>query len=699
MNLLTLVLFRRFSSIIQKSNFSPAMEVDCRRYYVRLLQSCSNRNRETLWRQTHGLFLKKGFISSIVIVANHLLQIYSRSGRMGTARHLFDEMPDRNYFSWNTMIEGYMNSGEKGTSLRFFDMMPERDGYSWNVVVSGFAKAGELGVARRLFDAMPEKDAVTLNSLLHGYILNGYAEEALRLFKEMKFSADAIIMTTVLKACAMLEALKCGKLIHARILIGGVEFDSKMSSSLVNLYAKCREWRMASIMLDQIGEPDDHSLSALISGYANCGRVYESRSIFDRKSNRCVILWNSMISGYVANNMKMEALVLFNEMRSETREDSRTLAAVINACIGLGFLETGKQMHCHACKFGLIDDIVVASTLLDMYSKCGSPMEACKLFSEVETYDTILLNNMIKVYFSCGRFDDAKRVFERIENKSLISWNSMTNGFSQNGCPVETLEYFRRMHKLDLPTDEVSLSSIISACASISSLELGEQVFARATIVGLDSDQVVSSSLIDLYCKCGFVEHGRRVFDTMVKSDEVSWNSMISGYASNGRGFEAIDLFKKMNVAGIRPTQITFMVVLTACNYCGLVEEGRKLFEAMKLDNGFVPDKEHFSCMVDLLARAGYVEEAIDLVEEMPFDADASMWSSVLRGCVTNGYKAMGKKVAEKIIELEPENSVAYVQLSAIFATSGDWESSALVRKLMRENNVTKNPGSSWADC
>ncbi|XP_019082686.1 PREDICTED: putative pentatricopeptide repeat-containing protein At1g77010, mitochondrial [Camelina sativa] len=679
--------------------FLRTMEVECRRYYVRLLQSCSNRNRETLWRQTHGLFLKKGFISSIVIVANHLLQIYSRSGNMGTARNLFDEMPERNYFSWNTMIEGYINSGEKGTSLRFFDTMPERDGYSWNLVVSGFAKAGELGVARRLFNAMPVKDAVTLNSLLHGYILNGYAEEALRLFKELKFSGDAIIMTTVLKACAMLEALKSGKQIHARIMISGAEFDSKMNSSLVNLYAKCGEWRMASVMMDQIGEPDDHSLSALVSGYANCGRVNESRRVFDRKSDRCVILWNSMISGYVANNMKLEALVLYNEMRKETREDSRTLAAVINACIGLGFLETGKQMHCHACKFGLINDVVVASTLLDMYSKCGSPMEACKIFSEVETYDTILLNNMINVYFSCGRFDDAKRVFERIENKSLISWNSMINGFSQNGCPVETLEYFRRMHKLDLPTDEVSLSSVISACASISSLELGEQVFARATIVGLDPDQVVSSSLVDLYCKCGFVEHGRSVFDTMVKTDEVSWNSMISGYATNGLGFEAIDLFKKMNVAGIKPTRITFMVVLTAYNYCGLVEEGRKFFEAMKLDHGFFPDKEHFSCMVDLLARAGYVKEALNLVEEMPFEADASMWSSVLRGCVANGHKSMGKKVAEKIIELEPENSVAYVQLSAIFATSGDWESSGLVRKLMREKNVTKNPGSSWADC
>lgn len=594
------------------------------------------------------------------------------------------------------MLEGYMNSGDKGSSLNLFYAMPERDVYSWNVVVTGFARAGELSVAKRFFDAMPEKDAVTLNSLLHGYLQNGYAEESLRVFKEVKLSVDVKTLTTVLKGCAKLEALKCGKEIHARVLIGGVECDSHLNSSLVNLYAKCGDLRMASSMVDLIGEPDDHSLSALISGYASCGRVNEARTLFDRRRNRCVFLWNSMISGYVTNNMEMEALVLFNEMRNEAQEDSRTLAAVVNACAGLGIIVTGKQLHCHAYKFGLITDIVVASTLLDMYSTCGCPDEACKLFSEVKTYDTILLNSMIKAYFSCGRVEDAKRVFERIEKKSLISWNSMTVGFSQNGCPSDTLEYFRQMHKMDLPTDKFSLSSVISSCASLSSLELGEQVFARATIVGLDSDQIVSSSLIDFYCKCGSVERGRRVFDTMVKSDEVPWNSMISGYATNGYGSEAIELFEKMSV---RPTRITFMGVLTACNYCGLVEEGRKLFEEMKLDNGFVPDREHYSCMVDLFARAGYLEEAMHLVEEMPFDADASMWSSVLRGCVANGDKAMGKKVAEKIIELEPENSVAYVQLSAIFATSGDWESSALVRKLMREKHVNKSPGSSWAEC
>ncbi|CAH2067671.1 unnamed protein product [Thlaspi arvense] len=267
-------------------------------------------------------------------------------------------------------------------------------------------RRGELGAARRLFDAMPGKDAVTLNSLLHGYTLNGYPQEALRLFKDSQLTADVITMTTVLGACAKLEALKCGKQVHARILIGGAEYDS------------CGDLRMASSLVDQIGEPDDHSLSALISGYASCGNVSESRRLFDRKSNRCVFVWNSMISGYVANNMEMQALLLYSEMRNEAREDSRTLAPLINACGVLRILETGKQMHGHAHKLGLIDDIVVASTLLDMYSMCGSPMEACKLFGEVKTYDTILLNCMIKVHFSCGRVEDAKRTCESIEGNS-----------------------------------------------------------------------------------------------------------------------------------------------------------------------------------------------------------------------------------------------------------------------------------------
>ncbi|KAK3043665.1 hypothetical protein RJ639_000081 [Escallonia herrerae] len=161
---------------------------------------------------------------------------------------------------------------------------------------------------------------------------------------------------------------------------------------------------------------------------------------------------------------------------------------------------------------------------------------------------------------------------------------------------------------MDLSTDKYCLASVVSACASISSLELGEQIHARATIIGLEFDQIVSTSLVDFYCKCGFVEDGWKLFDEMVKSDEVSWNTMLMGYATNGYGSEALSLFSEMIRVGVVPTEITFTGVLSACDHCGLVEEGQKWFYAMKHDYSIAPGIEHYSYMVDLLARAGCLE-------------------------------------------------------------------------------------------
>ncbi|KAJ9166731.1 hypothetical protein P3X46_021438 [Hevea brasiliensis] len=674
-------------------------------YFARLLQSLNTHRSIHLGKQLHLLFFKKGFINSNLSLANRLLQMYARCGCMGDAHNLFYEMRHRNYFSWNTMIEGYMKFGNKENSLELFDLMPHKDDYSWNVVISGFVKACEFDIARRLFNEMPRRNGFAWNSMIHGYARNGYSREAVRLFKDLnlrpseKSCGDTFVFATVIGACTDLEAIECGKQIHARILIDDMEFDSVLASSLINFYGKCGDLDSANYVLNMMKEVDDFSLSALITGYANYGRMNDARRIFDRKSNPCIVVWNSLISGYVNNNEEMKAFALFNEMQKNgIRVDSSTIAIILSSCNTLGNSQHGKQMHAYACKVGLVDDIIVASAFIDAYSKCGSPHDACKLFSELKANDTILLNSMITVYSNCGRIEDAKQIFKTMPSKSLISWNSMVVGLAQNGCAVEALDLFCKMNKLDLRIEKFSLASVISACAGMPSLELGEQVFARAIIVGLESDQVVSTSLVDYYCKCGLVENGRKLFDTIIKSDEVSWNSMLMGYATNGYGLEALTLFNKMKHAGVKPTDITFTAVLSACNHCGLVEEGQKWFKIMKYDYHIDPGIEHYSCMIDLFARAGYLQEANNLIENMPFVADASMWSSLLRGCVAHGDKELGEKVARRIIVLDPESSNAYVQLSGLFATSGDWESSALVRKVMIEKQVKKHPGFSWAD-
>lgn len=665
---------------------------------ARLLQNIKTINAG---KQLHLLFLKRGVLPSALTIANRVVQMYVKLSHLKDAHNLFDEMAERNCFTWNTMIEGYLKSCNKNASLGLFYLMPDKNEFSWNLVITGLIKLGEVEVGRRLYNEMPSKNGVVLNSVIHGYVRSGCPKEAVKVFRDFKLcSDDSFVLATVIGACTDLLALEWGKQIHARIIVNNVEFDSVLGSALINMYGKCGGIDEASHVLSKMSDVDDFSVSALITGYANCGRMDDARRIFySRSDNYCVIVWNSMIAGYISNNEILEGLDLYAKMRKcRIKEDFSTFASVMSACGSLGNLVYCKQVHGHACKFGIVNDLIVATGLIDMYAKCRCPDEACKLFSELQTYDTVLLNSMITIYFSCGKLEDAIRVFDTMPSKSIISWNSMLVGLSQNGCAIDALDLFCKMNKMDLKLDKFSLASVISACASISSLELGEQIFAKATVIGLESDQIISTALVDFYCKCGFVQKGRDLFDQIIKCDEASWNSMLMGYATNGYGFEALALFTEMRCTGFVPTEITFTAVLSACDHCGLVEEGRNWFNAMTHEYGIEPGIEHFSCMVDLFSRAGCLVEAMKLIDQMPFKCDESMWASVLRGCVAHGDKMLGKNIVKRLTELDPENSGAYVQLSGIFATSGEWESSAQVRKLMNDMKIRKNAGRSWMD-
>lgn len=673
--------------------------------YARLLNSFNTHNCIGQGKQLHLLFLKKGVLFSTLTIANRLLQMYLRCGSLHDAHNLFDEMPVRNCFTWNTLLEGYAKSGHKTELLNMFYAMPHKNEYSWNVILSGFARAGELDVAQKLFNEMPHKNGVAWNTMIHGYARNGKSRTALMLFKHFlkwetiesggTYRWDPFILASVVGVCS--DFLDLGKQVHARMIVDDVEIDTVLRSSLVNMYGKCGDLDNARFLLYSMQDPDDYSLSSLISGYANCYRMDDAKRIFELKSNPCVVLWNSMISGYIANGDMIEALIYFNSMHKKgIVGDCSTFSSILSACSSIGNLRNCTQLHAHSHKMGIIYDLVVSSALIDAYAKCGSHIDASIFFGELKTYDTVLLNSMITIYCNCGRVEEAKCIFREIKLKSLITWNSMIVGLSQNGYPVEALDIFCTMNKANLSMDKFGLASAISACASIPLLELGEQIFAKATVVGVDFDQIISTSVIDLYCKCGFVEVGRKLFDQMRKCDEVSWNSMLMGYATNGYGIEALALFEDMRKEGVRPTEITFTAVLSACDHCGLLEEGKRWFHLMKHGYRITPGIEHYSCMIDLFARAGCLQEAIQIINENPHHADASMWSSILRGCAEHGDSSLAKRVVERIIELDPQNSGALVQLSGLMASSGDWKQSALVRQLMKDRKIQKNPGRSW---
>ncbi|CAN6289050.1 unnamed protein product [Urochloa humidicola] len=675
---------------------------------IQLLRSCG----AAAGRQLHQLLLKSGHVPSFLSPTNAVLLMYARGSPLHSrdAHRLFDEMPTRNCFSYNSLITALFKSGDLHGALRVFRSMPDRNTFSWNTVITGLTAAGDLDTAHDLLDEMPMKDAVACNAVLHKYVRCGRVDEAFALLKRIGPQCNAettsspwndpFVLTTVVGACADRMKYDFGRQAHARMVVTKVEIDSVLGCALIDMYCKCGDLGSARCIHDGLKHIDDFSLSALVHGYTSCGQLHEALCLFDKVENPSIALWSSLIGGCVPAYHGDAAFVLFVRMLwSGMLPNSSTYASVLNVCGFLGMLKPGQQTHGCALKTGAVNDLIAASALIHFYSKCSLWSDACQAFSELRHHDTVVLNTMITVYSNCGRTDEARRVFDMIPSKSVISWNSMVVGFSQNGHALDAMELFCEMHRFGLRLDKVAVASVLSASSSICSISFGEQIFGLAIALGLQSDHIVASSLIDLYCKCGNLANGCRIFDKIDDPDEVLWNSMLIGYASNGYGHEALELLKLMQSRGVKPSERTFVGVLSACCHSGLVEEGLRWFYRMKEDFGVSPSAEHYACVTDLLVRAGQLNEAVEFIENMPFKADAISWTSIIGGCKAQGNEALLHKVSKKLMETEvlPHSSLC-VQLSSTLAAQGDWAKSAEIRSMMRDRRISKNAGYSWID-
>ncbi|XP_047052361.1 putative pentatricopeptide repeat-containing protein At1g77010, mitochondrial [Lolium rigidum] len=685
-----------------------AVAVDVRGY-IQLLRSCS----AVAGQQLHQALLKSGHVPSSLPPSNSVLLMYARCSpaHRRDARRLFDEMPGRNCFSYNSLVTAHLNSRDHHAALTLFRSMPERNNFSWNTVITGMVSAGDLDTARALLEEMPVKDAVACNAVLHRYVRSGRMDEAFALVRAIGLECgtaaaspcnDPFVLATVIGACADRMKYDFGRQAHGRMVVAKVELDSVLTCTLVDMYCKCGDLDSARRVFDGLAQIDEFSVSALVYGYASRGQLDEALRIFYRVENLNILLWNSVISGCAFACLGDDAFALFVRMMlSDVLPDSSTFASVLNVCAFSVMLKPGIQIHGCGLKSGTVNDMIAASALIDFYSKCSLWEDACRAFSELRFYDTVVLNSMITVYSNCGRIEEAKRVFYRITSKSVISWNSMVVGLSQNGHAIDAMELFCEMHRLGVRLDKVAIASALSASSNICSISFGEQIFSLATVRGLQCDNVVAASLIDLYCKCGNLASGCKVFDGIDKSDEVLWNSMLIGYASNGHGHKALELLELMKVRGIRPTERTFVGVLSACCHSGLVEEGLTWFKQMQEDFCVSPSAEHYACVTDLLVRAGRLDEAVEFIENMPFKADPISWTTIVSGCKAQGNEALTHKMAKRLTEMgksESPHSSLYVQLSSVLAAQGDWVKSEEMRGLMRERRIAKKPGYSWID-
>ncbi|KAL5819251.1 hypothetical protein ACOSQ4_023093 [Xanthoceras sorbifolium] len=426
------------------------------------------------------------------------------------------------------------------------------------------------------------------------------------------------------------------------------------------------------------------------------------RLVFDQVRYRNPFLWTALIRGYLLQGSLRESVVLYGSMRREGIDPvSFTFSALFKACSEVLDASLGRQIHAQTILIGgFTSDLYVGNTLIDMYVKCGCLGCGRKVFDEMPEKDVISWTELIVGYAKGGDMESACALFDGLPLKDMVAWTAMVTGYAQNAKPREAIQYFERMQNAGIETDEVTLVGVISACAQLGAVKYANWVcdIAERSGYGPMNNVVVGSALIDMYSKCGSVENAYRVFEGMKERNVYSYSSMIVGFAMHGEGHAALKLFHEMAETETKPNRVTFVGVLTACSHMGLVEQGRQLFASMEKYYGVAPSADHYACMVDLLGRAGHLEEALELAQTMPVEPHGGVWGALLGACHIHGNPDIAQIAADHLFELEPDGIGNYILLSNIYALAGRWDDVSRVRKLMKRKGLKKNPGYSWVE-
>ncbi|KAL4185768.1 hypothetical protein AMTRI_Chr10g7610 [Amborella trichopoda] len=421
-----------------------------------------------------------------------------------------------------------------------------------------------------------------------------------------------------------------------------------------------------------------------------------ARKIFESVDKPEIIIWNSILKDLATGDNPREAILLFTKLRfHDILPDTFGCSFVLKACSLLLSLYTGKIIHGFVLKSGFGPDIFVQNTLIHMYACCGVMGASNQIFHKMDQRDVITYNTMITHNFKIGDCVAGRHLFDEMGERNVTSWTAMIAGYTQLGKPEEAINMFHEMEKAKVRPNEVTVVSVLSACADMGALDLGRKLHLYIKRRGICSNIRVCNTLIDMYVKCGCLDKAREVFYEMQKRTVVSWSTMIMGLAVHGHGLEAFKLFDKMKEENVRPNRVTFVGILHACSHMGLVEEGLRLFDSMVRDHGLEAEIEHYGCMVDLFSRSGLLKEAREFIDTMPIEPSGAIWGALLGGCRVHKNVEMGEEVIKHLLELEPQNDGYYVVLSNIYAAADRWEDAARVRRLMKERGIRKTPGCS----
>ncbi|KNA21571.1 hypothetical protein SOVF_041960 [Spinacia oleracea] len=373
------------------------------------------------------------------------------------------------------------------------------------------------------------------------------------------------------------------------------------------------------------------------------------------------------------------------------------LKCVLDDCKNSSDSKEVLKTHAKIVKLGFGMDYSVVSRLLLTYIDFEKLDFVCRLLDETPCWNVDLFtgNIMISRFMKNGYVEAAKRVFLNMPSKDVVSWNSMIGGCVKNSRYEEALRWFKDMCLLDIEPDEFTFSSVIAGCARLGVLDHALWIHGLLAEKEIALNGILLSAIIDMYSKCGKIEIAKEIFDGYRGSSVSVWNSMITGLAVHGLVTDAISVFSRMQEGHICPDSITFLGILTACSHCGLVELGQKYFDIMRIKYSIEPEIEHYGAMVDLLGRAGKLDEAYATIKAMPILPDVLTWKALLSACRTYRNASLGEIAITNISSLDGGD---YVLLSNTYCSLNKWSSSANMRETMKREGIHKDHGKSWIE-
>ncbi|XP_047972773.1 putative pentatricopeptide repeat-containing protein At3g05240 [Salvia hispanica] len=619
----------------------------------------------------HSCVVKFGFKKECSIVSA-LVSVYAKLGDMDSAEFLFHGTRVRSLILWNSMVSAYAGHGFYEQSLEAFRLMPEdgfdpdgisvisllkscsqlkvalagksahafvvRRGFDGNLnvvnaLLAFYVDRSEMICSFRIFDSMALKNVVTWNTMISGCVDEGDLEKAMLLFhhmREERCNFDMVTLISILPSFHVYQSSLFGSIIHGYAVRTALAGDVSLGNALVSMYI-------------------------------NCGEIDAAWLFFNDMPQKSMVSWNAMLTGYRVHGLQKEALELFRDMIKEDIQMPSyvTLLNVLPACENV---HQGKSVHGYIVRRRISLETPLVTSLMIMYAR-------------------------FKISKSC------LILFHIGDRMSISLWNTIISANILLEKVNTVFFFFCELLRSKIEPDEITIQNLISACLHLKNMNISNSLLAYLVKEGFDRDVALVNSLIDMYAKTGSIASARRLFDSLPHKDSVSWSVMINGYGLHGHCEDALSLYSEMRLLGLKPDRITYISVLSACSHAGSVEQGRMVLGSM-IHDGVMPGTEHYSCMVDLLGRAGRLEEAYEIVKTMGHqDCCGSLLASLLGACLSHENYELGEEVGRFLLDMSPKDCGPYVILHNIYAAAGKWADANDVRLLLEQNQFSKAPG------